>query len=321
MTSPITVLVGGNEKLREATIRQMSAETATDMFPVSNRTDAFHAYPSFLLELMQQDTLFTTDVKSVLLLLGAVTKPQEEVITTLLGKDADAISGRLFISIQRISAGFSTALKRLTSENPETVQLEIFSSSEPQEQAQAYVKLFPFERSAQQRIISAVGKELSPLTSLVQQLMVLFGRNESIDINDVNSLLEKQIPIPPGWDLTNAIDEKRGKLALSHAHVLYDEKSVYFVYMTLERHFSLLRRVHDLNSLSETGIMETLSMKGSPYPVKKAKQSALSYGDGLYAISEMIEKTGVELRSRGTKYAPIAMDILISRLAAYPRKR
>lgn len=319
MNPPITVLVGGNEKLREAIIRRMSAETATDLFPVSNRTETFHHHPAFLLELMQQDTLFQTDVNSVLLIMSALTKAQEETLTKLLERGSDAISGRLFLSLQRASAGFLEMLKK--NESPETLHLEVFTSTDPLSQSQSYVQLFPFERSAQQRIVGAVGKDLSPLTSLVQQLMTTFGRNATIDINDVNSVLDRQIVVPPGWDLTNAIDEKRMKQALGHAHILYDEKSVYFVFMTIQRHFTLLRRVHDMQSMPETEIMTTLGMKGSPYPVKKAKQSAVSYGDGLYAIGQMIEKTGVELRSRGTRYAPIAMDVLISRLAAYPRKK
>lgn len=321
---PLNILIGGNEKLREATAKALARHYAANGYTMHDQTESFKANPYLLSDTLVQETLFAEASSGATLLLSSYPKEAEGILEELVQRDPEECTGIVVMSVKTVGAKVKALLEEGTRNG--IVRSKTFTSAQAKEQATFYLSMFPLNTPSKNRLIDHVGKDIGVLPLLVQELMLSVGKHATpgnpLSSSEVNEFLAKQYKSPPAWDLTDALDRQDAKAALIYGEQLMQEKNPYFVYIILSNYFSLMMRASNLVGVSDREIMQVTGMKGgSTFPVTKARERAKDYGGTLPAIFRLIDETGVALRSRGTAYAPAAIAILISRIAHYPRKR
>ncbi|MHB8506354.1 MAG: DNA polymerase III subunit delta, partial [Acidimicrobiales bacterium] len=162
-----------------------------------------------------------------------------------------------------------------------------------------------FDREAEDRIEAHLGSDLSRLPGVLAVLVAAYGAGARLGADDVAPYLGEPGSGAP-WDLTDAIDAGAAARALEHLHRLLGagERHPLVVLAVLHRHVSNLLRVDGPAVTSEVAAAAALGIATgrSPYPARKALQSARRYGSagiaeavGLLAQAELDLKGATEL--------------------------
>ncbi|MHB1931047.1 MAG: DNA polymerase III subunit delta [Acidimicrobiales bacterium] len=180
-----------------------------------------------------------------------------------------------------------------------------------------------FDREAEDRIEAHLGSDLSRLPGVLAVLVAAYGAGARLGADDVAPYLGEPGSGAP-WDLTDAIDAGAAARALEHLHRLLGagERHPLVVLAVLHRHVSNLLRVDGPAVTSEVAAAAALGIATgrSPFPARKALQSARRYGSaGIAEAVGLLAQAELDLKGATELPGELVLEVLVARLCRLAR--
>ena len=186
----------------------------------------------------------------------------------------------------------------------------------------APVKLDP---SAAKLVDAHLGEDVGRLTNLLESLAAAYGSGARITVEDAEPFLGEAGSVPP-WELTDAVDrgDTAGALATLHRMLHAGDRHPLVVMATLHSHYARMLRLDGAGVRDEAQAAETLGVKGSTFPARKALNQSRRLGhDGVAEAFRLLAEADLDLRKLRKDWPEqLVMEVLVARLSRLaPRAR
>lgn len=180
------------------------------------------------------------------------------------------------------------------------------------------VRLTPAAKSL---IQSQLGEDMGRLVGLGQTLKGVFGEGSLVDAPDLTHYLGDAGSVPP-WDLTDAIDARKSKLAIENLNRMVQggDRHPLQVMASLTTHFQRIAALSGADVRTERDAADLLGIKGSTFPAKKALTQSRKLGpDGIAKAIALLARADVDLRGGSGLDALTVIQVLVARLSRLGR--
>lgn len=177
------------------------------------------------------------------------------------------------------------------------------------------------DAGARRRLADHVGSEPNRLPGILRTLEGAFGPGAKIDAASVEPFLGEAGDVLP-WDLTDAIDSGDVKAALDALQRMLGggARHPIQVMATISSHVLKMVQVDDPDIRNEQMAAETLGIKGSTFPAKKALAGARRLGsERLAEFVGLVAEADLDLRGAKNWPPELVVEVLVARLAGRSR--
>lgn len=301
----VKIFTGSQEQIRDA-MAQDAVRLYADQQGVKaeDATKTLKEDPDLLQKIDSSTTLF--DDARVLTFYG----PIEGLLKTLAEMDGDG-ENLLVVS----TPTFAKSKAKGVAKEAEVIALPPVKN--PADITQFYLSSVEgFPADSIREISSYVGREVKLLPLAISSLRAQFGSKlEGVAHSDImRAAGSGEAPAP--WDLTDAVDSGNLPRALTLSRRLQEGKgSPYGVLAILGNHANMMFRLAAAGVTNEHHGVQMLGHKGSPYPIKKAINTARRHGmKKLAKMVELIDAAQNDITGGTSLDSSLVVDILISRI-------
>lgn len=180
------------------------------------------------------------------------------------------------------------------------------------------VRLTP---AAKTLVQSTLGEDLGRLVGLGATLKGVYGEGALVDAPDLAHYLGDAGSVPP-WDLTDAIDDRRSKVAIDNLNRMVSggDRHPLQVMASLITHYQRIAALSGSDVRTERDAADLLGIKGSTFPAKKALAQSRRLGpEGVARAIALLAQADVDLRGASGLDALTVTQVLVARLSRLGR--